>query len=379
MKRKLLAILIGALMVLAMIPSTAFGETGATDLENLYVHNKWLAKNDSGITEDASGNGWTYSNGTLTLNGYNGGPICLYQHDDESGILTIELVGENIVSIGEVPEPPGVFEKSASVKESGNPRLGVSGSGGDVMFIGTGTLNITGERSDNLCPIDIDDANLIFNLGVGGKVRVSVESTGNENYPGGIGVYSYDDNWDMFGDPSMISLLNNNFIERPNTGIIGIWSVPYEDSSVPQEEASTSEEPVAMAEEDPAVTAEEEPAAAAEEEPAVAAEEEPAAATEEEPAATAEEAPAMPKAPAESYATILSSTGSDAEPAALVTISGPVAQVDPIETPIPEKPAGKVMTKPTPKTGDENMTGLIAMFMIAGAGVSIGLLKRKFN
>ncbi|MGI6257739.1 MAG: hypothetical protein ACOYJU_06695 [Anaerovoracaceae bacterium] len=329
MKRKWLSALVAVVMVMAMAPTMAFGQTEPTGPigGTLAVDDQVLATTDEDKIQNASGEGWTYADGKLTLNGYNGSTIAFVAWNNET--LVVQLEGSNVINY-----------------ENGSPTLGINGgvstAEGSIVFTGTGTLDINGERGTPFFPINAADGNITFDLGTGGKVRVNVTVSNDYGMPGGIGAYDWMDHGTQ-GRVEQISLLNRNYIERPVGGVVGVYKIPGPEIIDPitdDKELSSPETRSAIALE------------------------------------------GYGQEEAESYATIFDKDG--VTPAALVTISGPDKETpDPMPAPTKEttnaEPAGTVTKKATPKTGDDSILGIMALLMVAGAATCVGLARKRFD
>ncbi len=151
MKKKILVALLAAIMAVAMLPSLVFAESvpyqGGFEVDGYFVYSDDNYEGDNALP----GANWTYADGVLTLDGYNGEKINVGPSAEGSGPFTIVLKGENTINM-----------------MSGLDGLRIDST--DTILQGTGTLNITGKT--NRSAIWISLGTITFDLGVGGEVRM---------------------------------------------------------------------------------------------------------------------------------------------------------------------------------------------------------------
>ncbi len=326
MKKRVFAIVLAAMMVVALVPALAFAEPVTTGVTDLYVNNDWLNfDEETDYILDAEGPGWTYSEGVLTLDGYNGGAIYLRPYLDQEETLTIVLKNENTVSPSDISEG----ESTEMVA------LGATG-GGNIVFQGTGKLIVKGSEESG--GIIVENGTVTFNLSVGGSVTteapIPADSTDGSVVPA-IAVYDYNYNVGlMTATVDKITLNKNNVIVAPEAGVVALHTFAFDRELLPAGDikADSPDEP------------------------------------------SSGDAVADVKATVDyTYATIKATPDGDLVASATVTGVAPTQ-------PVKADPAGTVVKKAvTPKTGDNGMTGAVMVLMIAGAATAIGLAKRKYN
>ncbi len=332
MKKKILVALLAAIMAVAMLPSLAFAVPeepaafeGAFDINGFTVYSDDTYVGDSALP----GGNWTYADGVLTLDGFQGNRIYVWPYmTTNSGTLTIVLKGENIINM------------------TGGD--GIQAEYGNVIFQGTGTLDITGFTFGSA--IWIKEGTVTFDLGIGGEVRMDpvleipsqpkVEEDPLTNDSVEAIIAYYRSPYEPTGSVDQIILNAGNVITRPDGGLVSLytWSL----DNIEQLDAKT-----------PVVPSVDTKAAG----------------------------------PELSVATIKATP--DSAPAEAVTITGvavqeeePVPTPDPVVEPTaadPTKPAGTVSSAKTPKTGDDSLLGVAGILMVVGAVGAIGLAKRKFD
>lgn len=318
MRKKIFAFILATLMVATFVPTTAFGVEYAEEF--LYVDGKYMAA-EGGAIEDSEGEGWSYSNGTLVLDGYSGGPIVM------DGIptkreLNIELRGSNTVEMTAITDD--------RLMGMVGQRLGIFIYSGTINFTGNGTLQITGNEDTLFAPIMAHSGYIDFALGEGGKVRIDTQLNPENEFPGGIQAFQSD--VIFYGTIDRITLQEGNFIERPEGGTIAVWELPMSSMKTMNDDEKTTPVPTTKNAPNPDI-------------------------------------PTNP-----SYTTVVDGDGN---PARNVTISGPIPspqEVTPAE--VEAKPAGTVTKTKTPKTGDESMAFAAVAMMIAGGAACVGLRKR---
>lgn len=319
MKKKLIAVSLAAILAVALLPALAFAQPSQPAGEivgGLEVNGEVLESDGDGVLIPQDGDGWTYEDGTLTLEDYVGGGIVF----DSPDTLKINIKGENEIDM-----------------EGGD---GIYAEDGILIFQGDGTLDIGGMATQPAIYIDgMEGSKAIFDLSPGGQihldpVEVMVELQVEHPAP-----------WDLpqlpaihingsgaegeFGSLDMLTLNPNNFIVLPEGGKVEVYQWDVEDIPGPEIlEEATPEEPVATAK-------------------------------------------------AQNTMTTIT-TPDDGLPAYEVTIIGRAEPENPAPTPTPASPAGTVAPAKTPKTGDSNLTGLMVVLMVAGAA-AMSLGKRKFD
>jgi hypothetical protein len=335
MKRKIIAILLGVVMVMAMLPVMTFA--ASEGISGLRVDSREVDYDDEGYALDQEGEGWSYSNGVLTLDGYDGGHIKAYSYFNKLETLTVVLVNEN--------------------KVTAYGGIGIQAQDGvSLVFQGSGSLQVEGEVS--MFGIDVSDGKLTFDLSEGGEVAVNVSPWDGNFGPQSVervapglehpeilaAVAAYDNDGPFFTATSdKITLNANNVITNPENGVVALHTIV--DSSPIYPIINEATEPEAMP-------------ADRQSEP-----------NNQSVIATIK---AKPEGELTASTTITGVAPSPEEP-----------EKEPIKEPTKgetvKNSAGTVKKSKSPKTGDEDITGMVMVLMVAGAATAVGMARRKYN
>ncbi len=202
MKKKVFAIVLAAMMVVALVPALAFA--APSDVTYIEIGETTLDEGGDPLPA-SSGTGWSYAGGVLTLDGYNGGTIYFWPYE-VGETLTIVLKNSNTITDGNL------------WAEDGN-----------LVIQGSGSLTINATGGDPA--IDVEDGTLTFDLGPGGKVEATVVSD-NSLLPA-IGVYDYEDGTPgavMTATLDKIILKANNVVVDPQNGVVALQKIVDETS-----------------------------------------------------------------------------------------------------------------------------------------------------
>ena len=182
-KSKLLSILLSLVMLLSLLPTTAFAASYAkisvNDIllgDNYYLKSNSATGSDYSNTEPSSYVAW-YKNGVLTLKGYNGKGIVT--QGVAAGELTVKLIGSNSINNGAL--------------ESDN--------GGDITVTSdsSGTLSISKTTSGSNPAIGIETglsgSYKTGNVTIKGNAKVTIDVTHNgmSTYEKAYGIYAKED------------------------------------------------------------------------------------------------------------------------------------------------------------------------------------------
>jgi hypothetical protein len=208
MKKKVFAIVLAAMMVVALVPTLAFA--APSDVTYIKIGETILDEGGDPLPA-SSGDGWTYAGGVLTLDGYDGGEIFFWPYDvDET--LTIVLKNSNTIT-------------------DGNLRA----ADGNLVIQGSGSLTINATEGDSA--IDVENGTVTFDLSVGGSVTteapIPADSTDGSVVPA-IAVYDYNYNVGlMTATVDKITLNKNNVIVAPEAGVVALHTFAFDRELLP--------------------------------------------------------------------------------------------------------------------------------------------------
>ena len=153
---KLWSFLLSLVMLLSLLPTTAFAASYAkisvNDIlleDNYYLESNSATGSNYSNTEPSSYVAW-YKNGVLTLNGYNGKGIAT--QGVAEGELTVKLIGTNSINNGSLvsdnggniivtSESSGTLSITQTIDDSNNAAIGIQAGYGNIP---TGNVTITG-------------------------------------------------------------------------------------------------------------------------------------------------------------------------------------------------------------------------------------------